>query len=371
MDSRQVAMTTENEVNARLKAAKVGVTVQQMGDRLLLRATLPPSPASKQTRPHQQRISTGIYASAEGYKQIEKLARKLGADLALGQFRWEQWRETEVVKSKAPVLGDWLPKFERDYFDRRGRNERTESTWENEYRRPLGRFDKKEQLTPENIKAMICSIPAEQKTRQRVANAFGCLAKFMGLTLPFLIADFRGTYTSLKPAPRNLPSDDQIVEAWEAIPNPQWRYVFGLIAAFGLRPHEAMRIVEIKELPGGGAIATIDKNTKTGARMTWALHPEWVERFGLLGAQLPNIKLDRGNEKLGHHITVQFSRYSCVPFKLYDLRHAWAARAIVLGIETGLASKMMGHSLAVHSCIYSAHIDERHYKEAYERFIGG
>jgi hypothetical protein len=44
---------------------------------------------------------------------------------------------------------------------------------------------------------------------------------------------------------------------------------------------------------------------------------------------------------------------------------------MVLGIETGLASKMMDHSLGVHHSLYLQWMEERHYREAYERFIGG
>ena len=53
-------------VNDRLKAGKIGVKVEARGDRLLLRATLPPKPGSSKTKPHQQYIALGIYDNPAG-----------------------------------------------------------------------------------------------------------------------------------------------------------------------------------------------------------------------------------------------------------------------------------------------------------------
>ena len=57
-----------DEVNQRLKAAKLGIHVAQRGDRLSLRATLPPRPGSGKTKPYQQYLSSGIYANPAGFK---------------------------------------------------------------------------------------------------------------------------------------------------------------------------------------------------------------------------------------------------------------------------------------------------------------
>jgi hypothetical protein len=35
-----------------------------------------------------------------------------------------------------------------------------------------------------------------------------------------------------------LPSDEVIVEWYDRIPNPTWRYVYGIMATYGLRNHE-------------------------------------------------------------------------------------------------------------------------------------
>jgi hypothetical protein len=47
-----------------------------------------------------------------------------------------------------------------------------------------------------------------------------------------------------------------------------------------------------------------------------------------------------------------------VPFQPYDLRHAWAVRAISNPqISPSLAAKSLGHSLMVHTTLYQRYFD--------------
>ena len=66
-----------NQANGRLKSSKLGVAIQKIGNRLYLRATLPPKPTSKKVEPYQQRISLGLYANGAGLQTAEQEARKL------------------------------------------------------------------------------------------------------------------------------------------------------------------------------------------------------------------------------------------------------------------------------------------------------
>jgi hypothetical protein len=78
------------QVNGRLKASKVGVAVEQKGERLVLRATLLPKPDSPRKEPYQQKGYIGLPANLAGLRQAEKESRLLGAQLAAREFdRWE------------------------------------------------------------------------------------------------------------------------------------------------------------------------------------------------------------------------------------------------------------------------------------------
>ncbi len=87
--------------NGRLKGSLVGVTIEQMGNRLTLRATLPPKPGSIKTKAHQQRIYLGVHANPTGVKVAEAKAREIGAQLELRTFSWDPYLPE---KEKTPAL---------------------------------------------------------------------------------------------------------------------------------------------------------------------------------------------------------------------------------------------------------------------------
>jgi hypothetical protein len=75
-----------DELNARLKAAKLGIKVYQRGNCLSLRATLLPRPGSTKLAPHQQLITLNVYANPAGLKKAEAEAHRIGTLLAIGKF---------------------------------------------------------------------------------------------------------------------------------------------------------------------------------------------------------------------------------------------------------------------------------------------
>jgi integrase len=84
----------------------------------------------------------------------------------------------------------------------------------------------------------------------------------------------------------------------------------------------------------------------------------WVKRWQLSDKRIPpTMNEDRGHRAAGMAMGRMFRRVNAgmVP---YDLRHAWAVRAIHNPrISPSLAAKSMGHSLAVHSSVYQRWFD--------------
>jgi len=78
-----------NQANGRLHAAKVGVKIEAKGNRLYLRATLPPKPASQKRKAFQQRLALGVHFNPGGISFAEQEARKVGALLDCREFSWE------------------------------------------------------------------------------------------------------------------------------------------------------------------------------------------------------------------------------------------------------------------------------------------
>jgi len=75
--------------------------------------------------------------------------------------------------------------------------------------------------------------------------------------------------------------------------DPQWGWVFAMVATCGLRPHEVWHLAELPDAKGMvsvGVAARHIKLTKTGFRVALPLPAEWVERYRLGG--------DHGEQRL-------------------------------------------------------------------------
>ena len=351
------------EANGRLRAGRAGVTISPVKGMLYLRATLPPKPSSSKDKPYQQRLSLGIRANVPGVKKAEAEARKLSADLANKEFDWGNWTNSDRPSS-AKTIGDWVSEFEADYFRRRGRTPKTETTWDKDYRLPFSRLPQHRQLTGDILIETAVSLwDPDTRSRQRACACFGRLAKFAGIEVN--LSQYRGDYSPKAVNPRDLPSDEAIVKLWKSEENESWRNAIALIATYGLRPHEIFYVEQgttLKEPPG---VCTVTDG-KTGWRQVWPYMPEWWELFGLNGSLVLPSLTARKNQEYGIRIAQWVKRhdYGIVP---YDLRHAWAARTAVMGLDPAIAAKMMGHDLSVHTKVYHQFISKASLQAAWER----
>jgi len=347
--------------NERLKAGRVGVAIERKRDRLYLRATLPPKPNSSQTKPHQQRIGLGLYANLTGIKQSEAEAKKLGALLACREFVWEPY----LKEKPADTVAEWVAKFETDYFIRRRRDDKSLTTWNGDYLKVFRRLPEDAPLTPELMRQAIIATEPDTKTRRRVCMVLNALARFADINID--VKPLAGRYSPLRVQPRQLPDDETILSWFYKIKNPAWRWVYGMLATYGLRNHEVFRL-NFESLKETSPVIEVLQG-KTGDRRIWACYPEWVEDFQLLNVQLPPIRLDRSNSAIGSSCGHYFKTQVALPFPLYSLRHCWAIRTLEFGLDITLAAQQMGHSVAVHSDLYHRWISDRHHQKAFETLM--
>ncbi|MGG6293813.1 site-specific integrase [Leptolyngbya sp. AN02str] len=345
--------------NGRLKAARVGLRIENVRDRLYLRGTFPPKPGATKTEPFQQRLALGYRANPAGLKLAEFEARKVGVLLQSGEFDWGMY----VKKSRTPQnCADWVERFEQDYFSKRDRTDKTLTTWRGDYLKVLRKLPPDEPLTVDLMQRLIMSTSPNTKTRKRFCMVLGMLSKLAGVD--FDPTPYAGNYSPSRVQPRDLPGDREILEWYHKLENPAWRWVYGMMAAYGLRNHEVFRL-DFDQLRQGNPVIQVEANTKTGARRVWCCYPEWFDEFHLHRVQLPNISLDRPNERIGNSVTDYFRERS-LPFKPYDLRHCWAIRTLEFGLPVELAAQQMGHSLQVHCDTYHHWISDRHHQRAWE-----
>lgn len=193
----------------------------------------------------------------------------------------------------------------------------------------------------------------------------------------------------------------------------QWQFLYGLLAVYGLRIHEAWNIanwdtsVTIKEgdwivfdtlsdneeeiqlqrqgkklivpaildTDNDKKILCIKHNTKTGYRMAMPLSPyqkNWLEQFNLISKfnipDIPNpLKIDEKNTSF------YCSSNACRWFKSHQygftphaLRHAYNHRGHELGYNPTLLAQSLGHNLQMNSTTYLRGINDRRKFEGFE-----
>lgn len=338
--------------NGRLKRDGYRVAIVLVRDRLYLQATLPPAPSSKKAEPHQQKLALKLPANNDTLKVAERRARELGQQLQTGEFDWTLWRDRPT---QTDCIADWVAKFEEDYWARRPKTPNTEVTWAVDYAGPFRRLHPYEPLTATAILEAVKTTNPDTRTRRRVCLAYQALARFAGLAID--LKPYRGNYGSKSVAKREIPSDEEILAAWERIASEEWRWVFGILAAYGLRPHE---VFFCKFDPYPRLRVT---EGKTGPRLVYPLMPDWPDRFGLQVIRRPNCS-GASHAALGHRVANAFKRFG-FPFSAYDLRHGYALRGH--GRQSlSVMARSMGHEPQVHYGIYQKWLAEEDLDRAWQ-----
>jgi integrase len=372
--------------NALLAAAGIALRLERRGQRLGLRGPLPCRADGE--RLAVQRISLGLPASEAGLMAALGQLQQVVAQLQAGTFDWSQWerRGSRAPAAPAPPPGgpaaavaDRLAAFEAAFFadPRRRRNPAgTRTTWTAAYRPYLRRLARlaEQQGLPLGLELLEHSLESYDlgsRSRQQAGTALAALARHLELELPADWSERAGGYGLHAAQFRRLPSDAQILQLIEQIPNPAWRLAYGLMATYGLRNHEVF-FADLSALaPGGDRVIRVLPTSKTGEHQVWPFQPEWVERFELerLGADpalLPAVRTDLRRttlQQVGRRVAEQFRRYA-LPITPYDLRHAWAVRTIHIGLPDTVAARMMGHSVAIHTRTYHHWITRRDQQQA-------
>lgn len=333
-----------SQANGRLAIARLGISIQQIGDRLYLRGTFPPKPNSKKDFPYQQRIATKLPATPVGLKEAERQAREIGLQLMTNSFEW-------VAAPKAERVGDLIEDLGRSLLAQG----LSETSWKKEYRSPLLKMAD-HPLDPEKLALVLLSqTEPDTRTRKRWCLAIAKLLDYAGI--PNEVRRYKGNYSAKSVSPRDLPTDDQIWAAWRSLikKDKYWGNAFGLMAVYGLRNHEVFGC-DLEDYP----VLWISRG-KTGERYVYPLHPEWADHVLL---DLPDINR-KNNQGYGGAVTQAFSDFA-VGFTAYNLRHAWAVRAIACGLADALAAFQMGHSLKVHNETYQHWLTRATHQKAFD-----
>jgi integrase len=353
--------------NAALKLKGHGVTLDVAGGRVRLRATMPPRPTDPPgSEPKQHRISTGLSYPDQATESLQ-LAEQLGNSLerhrlGLATFDWSPWlpkgrqrKEPKSAQEPEGISGRQAVRLTRQWWgEQRRRGPSAEDSWKVDYDAPLGPLLAISHLLPEHLVALVEATPSGSRSRRRASQAAATVARALKWS-DELVSQLRelgrGYSAARSQAPRELPRDAAIEALIDQL-SASWQWPVAVAAAYGCRPHEALLFAEVQ--PSGLLRIT---DGKTGARQSLALPPEWIERWSLRTKRLPAFNPERSHRDVGALMSQAFRRNGAA-FQPYDMRHAWAVRAIHNPkISPSLAAKSMGHSLAVHGSVYQRWFD--------------
>jgi integrase len=277
--------------------------------------------------------------------------------MGLEPFPFDRWLQPnpDPAASLGGISGiEAFRRTEKWWREKRKRGPSAEISWKTTYADPLKPLLDQPVVSIEVLRAIVESKPAGSCSRRRASIAVTAVAQAINLGQDAVqqLRDLGKGYSPLKdPAPRNLPSDELIEGVLDALP-AGWQWVAGVCATFGTRPHEALLMAEVLS---NGLVAI--SGGKTGPRQGLPLPKRWIDRWDLQQKRLPAINLERDHRTVGSQLGVALRRHGA-PFQAYDLRHAWAVRAIhTPQISPSLAAKSLGHSLMVHTSLYQRWFD--------------
>jgi len=330
--------------NARLEKVKI----RQKGSRLYLRATLPPKKGEGAWK--QYEIKTGCPATDQGIKAAFGKAQRLESDLIFDRFNWADWMtQTEItLKNNCETA---IAEYEKYFWETRPKNATTEDGYKTSYQRYFDYLPQDEPLNLDTIRKTLILFDVDSYYRKHAYQAYKSLADLHKLDWPKEFSSLKGKWKAKK---RHVPSDTEIIKAIQKIDNKSWRWLTGILATYGLRPHELFQL-DLSQFP----IIATHEDTKTGSRKVWPVPSDWVELFDLGDRHWPNFKLNgtETNRDLGSRVTRGF-RPLKLGFSAYALRDAFAVRCAMRGVDSAIASRLMGHGIEIHYRHYHSYIDE-------------
>ena len=330
---------------------KASVNVQR--GRLYLLARLPRKDGKPGATP--QRIPTGLFDTPADHRIADRQRVTLQKQLDRGLFSWEDW----APERKATT---WKKAIDLLYRKRVVNGRTGETTWQVSYMGRLRQLPMREPVTSNAVAAALAKYSREQCSYKELYYLLIDLCQLIGVAFPDVPVP---TYS--KTTLTDVPTDQQIID-WVAKSPPEFAWCIGMLAAYGLRPHEvdSCQFIDAKH-----RLQVHDK-TKTGFRVVVPCHADWVELFELRTERRRITAADR-KDATASWLFEQRQKIG-FPWKPYALRHSYAGRLWRIGgsnLDIYTAARLMGHSPTEHSKTYRAFIDPVTIAERAEQVLQG
>ena len=350
------------QTNQRLKAVESKLTIIRRKQRLFLRGTLPCKPGES-TPSGTKRYEISVASpTLDGIKVAEAKALEITHLLKLGNFTWEPFGAK--VKPKIRIMAEVKADFEKDYWRDKAKTRKTLNTWNTHYRAIFKKIPDSDYFTEKNTQQWIETTLPNTETRRQLNWVIQTLAKFEGLQI-------KSYSCKVTPKPRIIPTDLEIELAFAAMPgNIAW--TFGMMATYGFRTQEVFIGIEehldfFTSPENKFHKFQVDSDTKTGERLVYPIHPEWVERFDLLNPKRFPSNAKKYISKVNYFNRL-IKKYG-FNYGAYALRHRYAIRAHELDIPINDAARWMGHSVQEHLKTYHKYLGDSTSEKIFESLL--
>jgi len=364
MDAEATKNAIASEIektNNWLKQQGIRVTLVRNSNSIQLKATLPVKEGDRPTsaKGTKQYVITHLkcFANPEGIKKAIKEAIYLDEQVKHGKFNWNTYLPTAQPIAAPMTWKDAVELFENNYWITHAKNRKTLNTWDKSYFDLFKKLDLDTKIDNQSIIAAIKKTEANTVTRNNLVRVLKAVCKLIDYKFDF--SSYSCSTNIIQRKERKIPTDDEIVKAWATMPDEATKWVFGMVATYGLRPEEIFINPHLKEYVDSSnrlSVFYVNRDCKTGDRKVLPLKPEWVDLFGLKNPK-PLISKAVKLETIISWVNKKFRRSPHWQRGAYDLRHGYAIRGHKYGIPVADMARYMGHDV------------ETHVKE-YQRWIG-
>jgi len=331
-------------------------SINSQRGRLYLLANLPRRDGAPGLQ--QSRIALRLDDTAINRRTAAKQLQTLERQIKEGAFTWAYWLDEET----GPIT--WREAIAKLYRARVVLGRTGESTWQVNYLGRLRQVPQGGACTTASMAKALERYDRRTCSYKELYYLLRHLSKLVAVPFPEVPVP---TYSQAELVA--VPSDAEILGWVEGAPEPV-RWYWGMMATYGLRPHEIEGAALIER-----DLCQVADGTKTGFRTVVPLPREWVERFGLRERRLrPRLEgsTDRP-DAVSKWLNKELRRQG-LPWRPYSLRHAFGGRLWREGgsrLDVYTAARLMGHTPTVHAKTYRAHIQPHQVAEAAERALAG
>ena len=320
-------------------------------NRLYLLANLPLRDGSSGNK--QQRIALKLDNTPLNYRTAKAQLKILENQLTKGTFEWSFWEQQSDGMS-------WREAIAKLHRARVILGRTSENTWQINYMGRLRQINPSSRCDTKSIEQALLKYDRSTCSYKELYYLLKHLARLANVAFPEVPLPTYSNSTLII-----VPSDQEIVTTIQNMQDSVAWY-FGMMATYGLRPHEIEKATIIKR-----NYCQISDDTKTGFRTVIPLLTEWVDLFDLHVTKIISPVNDARPDRIAKWLSKQLAK-SNTGWKPYALRHAYAARLWRMGgsrLDIYTASRLMGHSPQQHTKIYRAHIQPHHVADTAARAV--